>query len=1034
MTVAVSQTSQNVKLRVVAPALALLAITLSGCSSETTGAALSVTSPARGAMTGRVMGGQQPVSNASIQLWAVNTTGAAATSLLTSTVTTDANGNFSLSPNNAPLYSCPTSTTQVYLLALGGNPGLSSGTNNGALALMAALGSCGSLSPSTNIVINEVTTVASVWALQQFIGVSEGTAFAEDIAVGTTSQSALGMANAFSTVPNLVTISSGTATPTVSNATIESSKINTIANILASCINSDGTTACQALFAAVTPSGSLTAGDTIQAALYMATHPANNLSGLFALQSSSAPFQPALAAAPFDWTLSITYKSSGLNIPYMLGIDASGDIWIGNSAGGANNSVAELSPAGQPVAGSPFLTGSSSLLSSPQSIVPDTVGKIWVVNSGTNVNGVVAYMPSGNTHVTYPAISGCTPHAMAVDGKNDIFYPCYGNSTNSLYELTNLGTTASPVYSTATAYGVVGSSAEGMAIDTSNNVWVANYGSDTITEYAAGSYGSVANSFTTASGARGIAVDHSGNVWASTTNVLYQYVKGSSGYTANTFTGAGLNSPRFLAIDGSGNIWITNGNTTTLNGTTYVTVSEFSNAGLAISPGLGSTVPGGYAHVTTAASPNPRGMAIDPSGNVWVTGCGLSSACSNTGDSFVMELVGAATPVVTPLAAGIANNQLGCCSFTPVAPTGTSPTNSGGMISLQASSYAPDQNTGQFAFLVTRAGGSKGAVTAAYTTIDGTAKAGTDYTTTSGTLTWADGDSSTRTITVPYLDSTNFSGSRTFMLSLNTPTNGATISPIQSTVVTLTDNLTPPSTKFAFYGSTVSWNLQLPIDIYGGTGGTNGATYSDQQVAASQVASGFSDPYFYLNSSNAIVFTAPSNGATTSPGSGTDDARSELRELYSGTGADSNSDWNSSIGGTLTATCTVNATSVDSSEATIGQIHGQTEPFVLLEYRPASNDVAVSILTTNTAGSGGTVTSMAQNISLGTAISYKLQYSGSTLTVTVNGNTQSFAIDSSWTGTGMYFKIGAYSGAPNINNPTGDQTQVAFSSFGVSHP
>jgi hypothetical protein len=179
-----------------------------------------------------------------------------------------------------------------------------------------------------------------------------------------------------------------------------------------------------------------------------------------------------------------------------------------------------------------------------------------------------------------------------------------------------------------------------------------------------------------------------------------------------------------------------------------------------------------------------------------------------------------------------------------------------------------------------------------------------------------------------------------------------------------------------------------------------------------------------------MVFTAPSNGATSSPGVGTNDVRSELREEYYGAGYSNGSDWDSTIGGTLTASCVVNATSVDTDEATIGQIHGQNQPFVLLKYLPASNSIGVSILTTNTTNSGSTTTTMA------TDINYKLQFSGSTVTVTVNGNTQSFTVDSSWTGAGngVYFKLGAYSGAPNTGNPAGDETQVTFSSFSVTHP
>jgi hypothetical protein len=103
---------------------------------------------------GRVMGGQQPVSGATIQLYAVGTSGdgSMATPLLpvANPVTSDANGNFSFGGQ----YSCA-NATEVYLVATGGNPGLQPTAQvpmptNPNLALMAALGPCTSLNADRN--------------------------------------------------------------------------------------------------------------------------------------------------------------------------------------------------------------------------------------------------------------------------------------------------------------------------------------------------------------------------------------------------------------------------------------------------------------------------------------------------------------------------------------------------------------------------------------------------------------------------------------------------------------------------------------------------------------------------------------------------------------------------------------------------------------------------------------------------------------------------------------------------------------------
>ncbi len=154
-------------------------------------------------LRGAVHGGQQPVSGASIQLYAAGATGygSAAATLLTSAVASDASGNFTITG----LYTCPSASTQVYLVASGGNPGLTPGTNNSALAMMAALGSCGNLNTSTFVNIDEMTTVASVYALAQFMSSGGGAN------LGASSTNAQGLANAFATVNNLVSVKSGTA-------------------------------------------------------------------------------------------------------------------------------------------------------------------------------------------------------------------------------------------------------------------------------------------------------------------------------------------------------------------------------------------------------------------------------------------------------------------------------------------------------------------------------------------------------------------------------------------------------------------------------------------------------------------------------------------------------------------------------------------------------------------------------------------------------------------------------------------------------
>src|SRR5580704_4769333 len=164
---------------------------LTGCGARN---ATMVEPSATNGVSGTLRGGQSPVTSATIQLYAVGTTGdgSAATPLLKSAVTTDANGNFTISN----LYTCPVSNPLVYLTATGGNPGLTAGTNNPSLAMMAALGPCNNLSSSSYVLINELTTVASVFNLAPYM-----TSYS---AVGSGSSDAAAMATAFGTVQEYV--------------------------------------------------------------------------------------------------------------------------------------------------------------------------------------------------------------------------------------------------------------------------------------------------------------------------------------------------------------------------------------------------------------------------------------------------------------------------------------------------------------------------------------------------------------------------------------------------------------------------------------------------------------------------------------------------------------------------------------------------------------------------------------------------------------------------------------------------------------
>ncbi len=109
-----------------------------------------------------------------------------------------------------------------------------------------------------------------------------------------------------------------------------------------------------------------------------------------------------------------------------------------------------------------------------------------------------------------------------------------------------------------------------------------------------------------------------------------------------------------------------------------------------------------------------------------------------------------------------------------------------GSLQLSASSYTVGQRAGTLTVTVNRTGGTAGAVHVAYATSNGTAVAGTDFTSADGTLDWAAGDASSKTFSVEISNATPFSGSKSFGVTLSSPTGGATLSSPSSASVSIT--------------------------------------------------------------------------------------------------------------------------------------------------------------------------------------------------------------------------------------------------------
>ncbi len=426
---------------------AATAIALTGCgmgTSNNLAKTVAPVVPVAGVITGTVFGGQQAIGGSTIQLYAAGNSGygvgatyAAGTSLLgNNTVTTANDGTGSFSLKNT--FTCPSNNPNVYVVATGGTA--NSVTNN-QIALMAALGPCQSIGTSTHVTLNELTTVASVYALSGFMtGITN---------VGTSSTNATGLNNAFAAVNKLANIATGSAggpaLPT--NATLPVAKINTLANILAACVNSNGGTAgqsngCGKLFTDATVNG-VAPTDTITAILNIAQHP-NLTSDLWNIPTGSAPFQPSLAQPfPSDYSLVMTYSGGGLSTPKGIAVDNAGNVWTANSG---NSTVSEFNNAGAPLSGTTGYALSAG--TAPAGIAIDVNGNAWTANSGNNTVSEIA--PGGASVTPFSGGSLSTPVSLALDASNNVWVANSGGG-GSVTEITP-GTT--PVYANYTGAGI----------------------------------------------------------------------------------------------------------------------------------------------------------------------------------------------------------------------------------------------------------------------------------------------------------------------------------------------------------------------------------------------------------------------------------------------------------------------------------------------------------------------------------------------------------------------------------------------------
>jgi hypothetical protein len=398
----------------------------------------------------------------------------------------------------------------------------------------------------------------------------------------------------------------------------------------------------------------------------MALYPWYNVATVYGLGTPTSPFT-GLGTTPNDWTVAISYAYPNMSVGVAgsatsltsmnLDIDKSGRIWFPSTQSGAVG-VGYFDPSAISFNG-PYNSSSSPLVQ-PQFLAIDTVGYVWLTDlGGENVEGFNTASPSSSPTVFSLGANGSG--AIGV-GTNEYLYTTVPHPTNLRYASINSSRTIAGVDSEPLSFPS-GAGYVGTGFGWFQGEWQFSISGSNSYCYVSQTYNSpdpVRESANTPCYSGGAGTYHTSSSGADDTSIIavtyngqfgYQY---STPYYTPTLTMSGAEG---VSVDGNNQVWVAN------SGNSSITTYSFPyNVSPVTQVAQSATVP--YLHDATHGNTltDPFAIGVDGSGNVWTISPGCvtttSTACTPSG-MILTNLVGAASPTITPVGAQAVNNTVG---------------------------------------------------------------------------------------------------------------------------------------------------------------------------------------------------------------------------------------------------------------------------------------------------------------------------------------------------------------------------------------